>query len=159
MLPSATFPKHLNLNSTELTPEELEAITRESRTLFLNEEAPEHLAVLEEGVEQLQAGEDFSDRQELHSALIRAAHSLKGGAGMAQLPALGKLAHILEDLLIYLFQSGSPVGLKPNYKQPTGTDGLKPEAESIAQVPDFVKTALSVDLENCLQRVEGCCPL
>lgn len=155
LLPSATFPKHLNLNSTELTPEELEAITRESRTLFLNEEAPEHLAVLEEGVEQLQAGEDFSDRQELHSALIRAAHSLKGGAGMAQLPALGKLAHILEDLLIYLFQSGSPVGLKPNYKQPTGTDGLKPEAESIAQVPDFVKTALSVDLENCLQRVEG----
>ncbi len=154
LLPSATFPFDQNLKSTPLTPEELEAITRESRALFLNEEAPEHLAVLEEGILQLRAGEDLSHRQELHSTLIRAAHSLKGGAGMAQLPALSKLAHILEDLLIYLFQSGSPVGLKPNYKQPTGTVGLKEDAEHIAHIPDFVKTALSVDLENCLQRVE-----
>jgi chemotaxis protein histidine kinase CheA/CheY-like chemotaxis protein len=155
LLPRATFPKNQNINGNEITPEELEAITRESRSLFLNEEAPEHLAVLEEGISQLRAGEDLSYRQELHSTLIRAAHSLKGGAGMAQLPALGKLAHILEDLLIYLFQSGSPVGLKPNYKQPTGTVGLKEDAEHIAHIPDFVKTALSVDLENCLQRVEG----
>ena len=155
LLPRATFPKHQNINGNEITPEELEAITRESRSLFLNEEAPEHLAVLEEGISQLRAGEDLSHRQELHSTLIRAAHSLKGGAGMAQLPALGKLAHILEDLLIYLFQSGSPVGLQPNCKQPTGTVGLKEDAEDIAHIPDFVKTALSVDLENCLQRVEG----
>ncbi|MBW4493671.1 MAG: hybrid sensor histidine kinase/response regulator [Oscillatoria princeps RMCB-10] len=155
LLPSSTFPKDPNLTGTQLTPEELEAITRESRALFLNEEAPEHLAVLEQGVSQLRAGEDLSDRQEEYSALIRAAHSLKGGAGMSQLPALSKLAHILEDLLIYLFQSGLPVGLAPNTSQPTGTVGLKQEAENIAQIPDFVKTALSVDLENCLQRVEG----
>ncbi len=107
------------------------------------------MAVLELGITQLQAGEDLSDRQELHRALIRAAHSLKGGAGMAELPALSKLAHILEDLLIYLSQSGLPVG------QATGRLGWQPEAERIAQIPDFVNTALSADLENSLQRVEG----
>ncbi|MDY6936965.1 MAG: response regulator [Cyanobacteriota bacterium] len=80
--------------SFALDPAVLESITQEARQCFLEEDAPGYLSVLQQGLAQL-AERQAPDYQ----ALMRAAHSVKGGAGVAQMPALSKLAHKLEDLL------------------------------------------------------------
>lgn len=78
--------------SSQLDPEILAAITAEARQCFLDEDAPEYLQMLEEGIQD-PSNPDFT-------ALLRAAHSLKGGAGLASLTSLQHLAHRLEDVLV-----------------------------------------------------------
>ena len=78
--------------SSQLDPAILAAITAEARQCFLDEDAPEYLQMLEEGSSD-RANPDFT-------ALLRAAHSLKGGAGLASLTSLQNLSHKLEDVLI-----------------------------------------------------------
>ena len=78
--------------SSQLDPEILAAITAEARQCFLDEDAPEYLQMLEEGIKDPDSP-DFT-------ALLRAAHSLKGGAGLASLTSLQHLAHRLEDVLV-----------------------------------------------------------
>lgn len=82
----------------------LEAITQEIRTCFLYEDAPDHLTILEAGIGKLRASARSSNLQTEYNDLMRAAHSLKGGAGIAQLLTVSKLAHNLEDLLQALHQ-------------------------------------------------------
>ncbi len=83
--------------SSQLDPEILAAITAEARQCFLDEDAPEYLQMLNSG---------FNDRANPNfTALLRAAHSLKGGAGLASLTSLQHLAHKLEDVLVGLQQS------------------------------------------------------
>ncbi|GAB4290693.1 MAG: hybrid sensor histidine kinase/response regulator [Oscillatoriaceae cyanobacterium] len=174
-----------------LNQEELAAIALASRQSFLYEEAPDHLATLEQGIEQLrQGGEEYTP-------IIRAAHSLKGGAGLASMPELSGLAHKLEDLLIAL-RSGritardtanrllsqtldriaeQLLAAMGNQELPEGTQKLEattaaleaflaqlptateaepePVAFSSFQQPSFYKTALTEDLEECLQRLEA----
>ncbi len=77
--------------SFELDPATLAAMIQEAKACFLDEDAPEYLQAFQEGLQQRQEA-DFTK-------LLRAAHSLKGGAGLAQLPSLRTLAHKLEDLL------------------------------------------------------------
>ncbi|MDZ4876301.1 MAG: Sensor histidine kinase RcsC [Chroococcidiopsis cubana SAG 39.79] len=77
----------------------LEAITQEIRTCFLYEDAPDQLSVLEQGIRQLQATDPEVNLSGLYSTMLRAAHSLKGGAGIAQFTTLSRLSHHLEDLL------------------------------------------------------------
>ncbi len=81
-------------------PALLESITQEARQCFLEEDAPGYLAALQQGVEQI-----ASHGKPDFKILMRAAHSIKGGAGVAQMPGLTKLAHKLEDLLEGLNQS------------------------------------------------------
>ena len=82
--------------SSQLDPAILAAITAEARQCFLDEDAPEYLQMLENG---------FQDRDNPDfTALLRAAHSLKGGAGLASLSSLQQLAHKLEDVLVGLQQ-------------------------------------------------------
>ena len=82
--------------SSQLDPAILAAITAEARQCFLDEDAPEYLQLLEEG---------FQDRSKPDfTALLRAAHSLKGGAGLASLTSLQQLSHKLEDVLVGLQQ-------------------------------------------------------
>lgn len=71
----------------------LNAIAIETRQCFLTEDAPIYLENLQKGLEKLNRG------QPDYTALMHAAHSLKGGAGIAQLTSLSGLAHKLEDLL------------------------------------------------------------
>ena len=78
--------------SSQLDPAILAAITAEARQCFLDEDAPEYLQMLEQG-SQDRINPDFT-------ALLRAAHSLKGGAGLASLTSLQNLAHKLEDVLL-----------------------------------------------------------
>ncbi len=70
----------------------LAAMTREARICFLDEDAPGYLQALEAGLQQRHDSPDFT-------TMLRAAHSLKGCAGLAQLPSLRELSHKLEDLL------------------------------------------------------------
>jgi chemotaxis protein histidine kinase CheA/ActR/RegA family two-component response regulator len=83
--------------SSQLDPAILAAITAEARQCFLDEDAPEYLEMLRTGIED-RANPDFN-------GLLRAAHSLKGGAGLACLTSLQKLSHKLEDVLVALQQS------------------------------------------------------
>ena len=82
--------------SSQLDPAILAAITAEARQCFLEEDAPEYLQMLENGLQDRE-NPDFT-------ALLRAAHSLKGGAGLASLSSLQQLAHKLEDVLVGLQQ-------------------------------------------------------
>ena len=79
----------------------LEAITLEARQCFLTEDAPDYLLLLHQGIESLTQAkkEKLTPAASIYQNLIRVAHSLKGGAGIAQLPQLQQLAHRLEDLL------------------------------------------------------------
>ncbi len=83
----------------------LEAILLEARSCFLYEDAPDYLEMLEQGIQKLlafassPATVEQSQIKLEYTALMRAAHSIKGGAGIAELPVLHKLAHKLEDLL------------------------------------------------------------
>ncbi len=82
--------------SSQLDPAILAAITAEARQCFLDEDAPEYIQLLGLGIQD-HANPDFN-------ALLRAAHSLKGGAGLASLSSLQNLAHKLEDVLVGLQQ-------------------------------------------------------
>lgn len=64
---------------------------------FFVEEAEEHLAVLEEGLLQLE--KDSSLLEELIEPLFRSAHTLKGSANLVNVTNVGAVAHRLEDLL------------------------------------------------------------
>ncbi len=78
----------------EFDPAVLELINQEARQCFLDEDAPIYLESLEQGLRQL-----ANNEQPDYEALMRAAHSVKGGAGIAQMPGLSQLAHKIEDLL------------------------------------------------------------
>ena len=76
-------------------------ITQEARQCFLSEDAPQYLQVLESVLQQGPQAADFT-------SLLRAAHSLKGGAGLAKLTSLQELAHKLENLIQALAQGQVP---------------------------------------------------
>lgn len=80
--------------SFTLDPSVLQSITQEARQCFLEEDAPGYLKVLQQGLDRL-----AQNRSPDYQVLMRAAHSIKGGAGVAQIPELSELAHKLEDLL------------------------------------------------------------
>ncbi|MGD1921233.1 MAG: response regulator [Pleurocapsa sp.] len=82
--------------SSQLDPAILAAITAEARQCFLDEDAPEYLEMLEQGIID-RDNPDFTN-------LLRAAHSLKGGAGLASLTSLQQLAHKLEDVMLGIQQ-------------------------------------------------------
>ena len=86
----------------------LEAITQEARTAFLEEDAPLCLTLLLEGLPKLEIAiatdQSIEYCQPIYKNLGRAAHSLKGGAGMAVMPTLNQLCHKMEDLFEALEQ-------------------------------------------------------
>lgn len=183
-----------------LDADALQAITQEARNCFLYEDAPDYLALLEEGFRRLRSGKAGINLQNEYAALMRATHSLKGGAGIAQLPTLSQLAHKLEDLVqalheervqetekafellsVGIEQAGNLIAQAINGDEIpeslpifTALDNFlasvpqekRPGAStptSVVRFADFqvsptasymLKTALSVDLEECLQRVE-----
>lgn len=82
-----------------LNAADLDAITQEARHCFLYEDAPEYLLLLEQWAEQVATDPERHYTAEDYNTLMRAAHSLKGGAGIAQLSELQALSHRLEDVL------------------------------------------------------------
>lgn len=174
-----------------LNADQLAAITQEARLCFLYEDAPDYLADLDQGLALLPR-----DPQAAYGSLMRTAHSLKGGAGIAQLLHLSQLAHQMEDVLEALHQGrvrdpqpahrllqqaiqgipelvGAAVRGGEGAEAATAAEmpifaalqifcqGIPPELEDHAQAEEntpnlfILKTALSVDLEDCLQRAEA----
>lgn len=161
----------------------LAAIALEARQCFLEEDAPEHLQTLRQGLEEREA----ANLQEL----IRAAHSLKGGAGLAQLHELHLLTHKLEDLLQAFQQDrvadpnqawtllewgvteaalaidqahigavGEDVAIDPTLLRELAALELSAPQEEVLELPTraiptaMVVKALEEDLEGCLHRLE-----
>ncbi|MEN9214241.1 MAG: hybrid sensor histidine kinase/response regulator [Gloeomargarita sp. DG02_4_bins_56] len=83
--------------------EQYQNILREVRQCFLREDVPEYITTLVQGIRRQRQGQPVD-----MTALMRAAHSLKGGAGLSQLMDISHLAHRLEDLLQALSQSPPP---------------------------------------------------
>ncbi|APB32549.1 cheA signal transduction histidine kinase [Gloeomargarita lithophora Alchichica-D10] len=74
--------------------EQYQNILREVRQCFLTEDAPAYITTLVQGIGRQRRGQAVD-----MAALMRAAHSIKGGAGLSQLMDISHLAHQLEDLL------------------------------------------------------------
>jgi chemotaxis protein histidine kinase CheA len=147
----------------------LASLMAEARQGFLEEEAPQYLDILRQGITAPQWD---------YEKLMRAAHTLKGGAGTFQMPALQKLAHQLEDLLELMGQRHVPGGeplvrrgveelawLLDNVAQPEVT-GDPQLLEAIAQLvaqesqtppspEEELRAALTGALEDCLQVAQG----
>lgn len=194
----ASVPENHRLDSPAIAN-----INPEARHCFLHEEAPECLLALEQGIQCLSS--KAATQENLSAAfpdLIRAAHTLKGGAGIVGLQQLSHLAHYLEELLIALNDgrvphlpsayellslSLDPIGdllvsswngnesqtsdrrlqnlivtldrfvqdLPPPIQESWEEEGAGKEFPNTTDSPvnSFVKTALEVDLEDCLQRL------
>ncbi|MFN3679134.1 response regulator [Thermosynechococcus sp.] len=82
-----------------LNAADLDAIAQEARHCFLYEDAPEYLLLLEQWAAQVATDPERFYTPDDYNTLMRAAHSLKGGAGIAQLRELQALSHRLEDVL------------------------------------------------------------
>ncbi len=174
--------------SIQIDPELLQSIAQEARQCFLEEDAPGYLATLQEQL-QTEVAIDYP-------LVLRAAHSLKGGAGLAQMPHLSELAHKLEDVLqAYRDQLLSPSGQAQAWKliqqglaeielvlgQASGETNPEVDRQLLRELADvlthqkadrgdapltqetpatfkappaMVRSALSIDLEDCLQRAE-----
>lgn len=76
---------------------------------YFIEEAKEHLGTLERGLMNL--AETVGDQEEVNE-LFRAAHSIKGGAGMLSFGPIQKTAHHLEDAFKVLQESTVSVDAK-----------------------------------------------
>ncbi len=76
---------------------------------YFIEEAKEHLGTLERGLMNL--AETVGDQEEVNE-LFRAAHSIKGGAGMLSFGPIQKTAHHLEDAFKVLQESTVNVDAK-----------------------------------------------
>ncbi len=147
----------------------LASLMAEARQGFLEEEAPQYLDILRQGITAPQWD---------YEKLMRAAHTLKGGAGTFQMPALQKLAHQLEDLLELMGQRHLPGGeplvrrgveelawLLDNVAHPEVTGDpqlLEAIAHLVAQErptepspEEERRAALTGALEDCLQVAEG----
>ena len=71
---------------------------------YFIEEAKDHLNTIEQGLLALQ---NTIDDPEMLKEVYRAAHSIKGGAGMLGISSIQKTSHLLEDCFKIL--EGSPV--------------------------------------------------
>jgi chemotaxis protein histidine kinase CheA/ActR/RegA family two-component response regulator len=150
-------------------------ILREVRQCFLSEDAPEYIRTLIEGIQRQQQGQAVD-----LTAMMRAAHSIKGGAGLSQLTDISQLAHRLEDLLEALSRHTPPaqdpvwpvlargidelasllaqaehqdqVTANPEVLAALAHVSAAPEPTPTAASPptNLVATALNEDLEACL---------
>ena len=73
------------------------ASIQESALQLFFEEAEEHLAILEEGL--LQMERDPAVSAEAIDKLFRSAHTIKGSAGLMKLKTASAVSHRLEDTL------------------------------------------------------------
>jgi two-component system, chemotaxis family, sensor histidine kinase and response regulator PixL len=72
---------------------------------FFQQEAVDFLQTLEDGLLTLRAEQSIPKVHEL----MRAAHSIKGGAASVNLPGIQKIAHKLEDVFRALYQRQEPL--------------------------------------------------
>lgn len=101
------------------------------------EEAAEHLAVVEEGLLQLERHPEDLD---LLNKIFRSAHSIKGTSGMFGFNAVAQFTHKMETLLDLLRNGQKAVS-------PAIADLLLRSIDCLKTLIDAVKTGVSVDNE------------
>jgi two-component system chemotaxis sensor kinase CheA len=101
------------------------------------EEAAEHLAVVEEGLLQL---EQYPNDRDLLNKIFRSAHSIKGGSGMFGFNAVAQFTHKMETLLDPLRNGQKTV-------TPSVTDLLLKATDCLKTLIESVKTGAAVDDE------------
>ncbi len=106
------------------------------------EEAAEHLAVVEEGLLQLERHPEDLD---LLNKIFRSAHSIKGTAGMFGFDAVAQFTHKMETLLDLLRNGQKAVS-------PSIADLLLKSTDCLKTLIESVKTGAAVD-EETVQRL------
>lgn len=101
------------------------------------EEAAEHLAVVEEGLLQLEQSPEEND---LLNKIFRSAHSIKGGSGMFGFSTVAQFTHKMETLLDQLRNGQKAVS-------PSVTDLLLKATDCLKTLLESVKTGAAVDDE------------
>lgn len=82
------------------TQVQMDSIEQEVRLCFIQEDAPEYIALLEQGILALNLSNgEVNPASNEWRGLLRAVHSLKGGAALSQMHGLSQLTHRTEDLL------------------------------------------------------------
>ena len=109
------------------------------------EEAAEHLAVVEEGLLEL---EQHPEDRDLLNKIFRSAHSIKGGSGMFGFNAVAQFTHKMETLLDLLRNGQKAVSSSVTDLLLRATDCLKTLIES-------VKTGAAVDNEMVQRLTEN----
>jgi two-component system chemotaxis sensor kinase CheA len=102
------------------------------------EEAAEHLAVVEEGLLELERHPEDLD---LLSKIFRSAHSIKGTAGMFGFNAVAQFTHKMETLLDLLRNGQKAVS-------PSTADLLLKSTDCLKTLIESVKTGVAVDEET-----------
>ena len=105
------------------------------------EEAAEHLAVVEEGLLQLELHPNDLD---LLNKIFRSAHSIKGTAGMFGFTAVAQFTHKMETLLD-LLRNGQKAG------SPAVTDLLLKSTDCLKTLIESAKTGSGIDEETVLR--------
>lgn len=101
------------------------------------EEVAEHLAVVEDGLLEL---EQHPDDRDLLNKIFRSAHSIKGGAGMFGFNAVAQFTHKMETLLDLLRNGQKAVS-------PAIADLLLKSTDCLKTLIDAVKTGAAVNDE------------
>ncbi|MDH4300705.1 MAG: chemotaxis protein CheA [Nitrospira sp.] len=102
------------------------------------EEAAEHLAVVEEGLLEL---EQHPEDRDLHNKIFRSAHSIKGASGMFGFNAVTQFTHKMETLLDLLRNGQKAVS-------PYIADLLLKSTDCLKTLIDAAKTGAPVDDET-----------
>lgn len=106
------------------------------------DEAAEHLAVVEEGLLEL---EQHPEDRDLLNKIFRSAHSIKGGAGMFGFNAVAQFTHKMETLLDLLRNGQKAVS-------PAIADLLLKSTDCLKTLMESVKTGAAVD-DGMVQRL------
>ncbi|MGQ0557322.1 MAG: chemotaxis protein CheW [Nitrospiraceae bacterium] len=102
------------------------------------DEAAEHLAVVEEGLLEL---EQHSEDRDLLNKIFRSAHSIKGGSGMFGFNAVAQFTHKMETLLDLLRNGQKDVS-------PAIADLLLKSTDCLKTLIESAKTGAAVDNET-----------
>jgi two-component system chemotaxis sensor kinase CheA len=106
------------------------------------DEVAEHLAVVEEGLLEL---EQHPEDRDLLNKIFRSAHSIKGGAGMFGFNAVAQFTHKMESLLDLLRNGQKAVS-------PAIADLLLKSTDCLKTLIESVKTGAAVD-DEMVQRL------
>ncbi|NJM58366.1 MAG: hypothetical protein HC857_14350 [Synechococcales cyanobacterium RU_4_20] len=120
-----------------LSASNLTDIEQEVRHCFIQEDAPEYVEALEAGILQVCQSRLLPDETSLDwKALLRAAHTLKGGAGLARLQGLARLSHRLEDVLLAVREQRVPDLAQAQELLLRGIDDVRQLLAAAATQPD-----------------------
>jgi two-component system, chemotaxis family, sensor histidine kinase and response regulator PixL len=118
---------------------------------FFIEEAPELLQAIEEGLLTIR---EEKDKAKVHG-IMRAAHSIKGGAASVELEAIKTIAHRLEDIFKALYSDEVVIDSYLENLLLQGYDCLKDPLMEQIETGNYDEQRALEDSEPVFQKIEG----